>query len=164
MLTKSGGSEQATATVANSLFYADDGRMKPLLLLLLVAAPAPVDHPRTYLASIVGVPLKADERIESFSIDTWGVTFNAVCRIPYGWRIRAGNSGSLDGVLEGKGSQGVTWLSGSSPGALQTFALITLYGLVQRSDIPLRNRTGVIPATSRAMRRSRMVTESEKCG
>jgi hypothetical protein len=116
----------------------------PLLLLMVAQAP-PVDHPRTYLASVVGFPLKQDESVESFSIETWGVTFGAVCRIPPGWRITAGNSATPDGVLAGEGSHGATWFSQSSPKALSGFVLVTLYAPVQEQDIVWSH--GKIPAT-----------------
>lgn len=110
--------------------------MKSLLpLALLATGAAPVDHPRTYLASIIDIPLKSGERMESFSIATWGVEFKTVCRVPGGWRIKAGNSATPDGVLEGEGSQGATWFSRKSPVELRNFVLITLYDTVQREDV-----------------------------
>jgi len=115
------------------------------LLLCLAAAPAPVDHPHTFLASLVDVPLKRGELIESFSIDTWGVEFKAVCHIPGGWRIRAGSAATPNGVLEGDGSQGATWFNRSSPRELRGLVLLTLVGPVQRHDI--RDPPGAEPAT-----------------
>jgi hypothetical protein len=111
--------------------------MKPLLLLLILSATgaAPADHPRTYLVSIVGVPLKAGESMESFSIATYGVEFKAICNIPGGWRIKAGSSATLEGVLEGEGSVGATWFNRSSPNELRYLALVALYAPVQRSDV-----------------------------
>jgi hypothetical protein len=106
-----------------------------LPLALLTTASAPVDHPRTYLVSIIALPLKAGESLESFSIATWGVQFKAVCKIPSGWRIKAGNSASPDGMLEGEGSQGATWFNRKNPPELRKFVLITLYDAVQRVDI-----------------------------
>jgi hypothetical protein len=101
----------------------------------LLAVSAPVDHPRTYLLSIVGIPLRAGQSMESFSIATWGVEFKSVCRIPGGWRIKAGNSATPDGVLEGEGSQGATWFNRRSPAELRAFVLVTLYASVQRADV-----------------------------
>jgi hypothetical protein len=110
--------------------------MKLLLPLMLSATgAATIDHPRTYLASVVEVPLEAGESMESFSISTWGVEFKAICKIPGGWRIKAGNSATPDGVLEGEGSQGATWFNRRSPSELRHLALITLYAPVQRSDV-----------------------------
>ncbi|WP_156390544.1 hypothetical protein [Caulobacter sp. Root487D2Y] len=114
------------------------------MLLIGAHASAP-DQPRTYLASIVGIPLKPDESVESFSIETWGVTFGAVCRIPSGWRIKAGNSATPDGILEGEGSQGATWFSRGSPKALDRFVLITLYEPVQKDAVG--SDDAKIPAT-----------------
>jgi len=113
----------------------------PMILLATAPAPAPVDHPVTYLASIIAVPLKAGERFSEFSIATWGVTFTAVCHIPSGWTVKAGGSATPEGVLEGEASLGTTWLSEKSSKALQDFVLVTLYEPVQRHDV------GSVPAT-----------------
>lgn len=110
--------------------------MKLLLpLALLSTASAPADRPHTYLVSIVDIPLRSGESMESFSIATWGVEFKVVCAIPGGWRIKAGNSAAPDGVLEGEGSQGATWFDQRSPVELRNFVLITLYGPVQADDV-----------------------------
>lgn len=108
-----------------------------ILLLALASAtpPSAIERPRTYLASVVGFPLKSGESLELFSIATWGVEFAAVCKIPAGWRIEAGSSATPDGILKGSGSLGATWFNRSSPPELRNFALVTLYGPVQRQDI-----------------------------
>ena len=116
-------------------------------LALSAIAAAPVDHPKTYLASITSIPLKPNERIEGFSISTWGVTFNAVCHIPSGWTIKAGGSATPDGVLEGEASLGTTWLSEASPMPLHDLVLITLYEPVQRRDVGKEGGPVYIPAT-----------------
>ena len=120
-----------------------------LLFLLALAAtgPPPVDHPKTYLASITRIPLKPGERIEGFSISTWGVTFTAVCQIPPGWTIKAGGSATPEGVLEGEASLGTTQLSEASPKPLHDLVLITLYGPVQRRDIGKEGGSFYLPAT-----------------
>lgn len=110
--------------------------MKLLLLLALLAVgAAPVDHPRSYLLSVGRIPLRDTESIEAFTIQTWGVEFRSVCRIPGGWRIKAGSSATPNGELEGEGSQGATWFSTGSPKELRNFVLVTLYAPVQRADI-----------------------------
>lgn len=120
--------------------------MKALLpLALLLVGAAPVDHPRTYLLSIGRIPLKDTESIEAFSIKTWGVQFRSVCRIPGGWRIKAGSSATPNGEIEGEGSQGATWFKHGSPKELQAFLLVTLYAPVQRADIGSPNNG--VPAT-----------------
>lgn len=129
----------------------------PILLLISVAASA-ADHRRTYLLSIVGLPVKDTESIKAFSINTWGVAFAAVCRIPSGWRIKAGNSATPNGELSGEGSQGVTWFNQGSPKALRAFVLVILYGAVQRADIRTSGGTGVIPANFKG--RATMETDS----
>jgi hypothetical protein len=110
------------------------------LVLSLVGA-APVDHPHTYLLSIGRIPLKDTESVEEFSIETWGARFNAVCRIPGGWQIKAGGSATPEGELAGTGGQGATWFNQTNPKELKRFVLVTLYGPVQREDI------GSVPAT-----------------
>lgn len=114
-------------------------------LSLAVCGAAPVDQPRTYLLSIGNIPLRGGESMESFSIKTWGVTFSAVCRIPPGWRIKAGGSATPNAEIEGQGSQGATWFNQSSPGELKRFVLVTLYAPVQRQDIGAPDKG--IPAT-----------------
>jgi hypothetical protein len=116
-------------------------------LALASATPTPVDHPKTYLASVVGIPLKHGESIESFSFSTWGARFNAVCHVPYGWTIKAGGSATPDGVLEGEGSLGSTWFNQSSPKALRGLVLVTLYDAVQRRDVGKEGGPIYIPAT-----------------
>jgi len=121
-------------------------RLLPLLLLLPGPAFA-VDHPRTYLLSINGLPVKGTGSVKAFSIDTWGVEFNSVCRIPTGWRITAGSSATPNGELAGEGSQGATWFNERGPKALHAFVLVTLYAPVQRTDVKTADRSGLVPAT-----------------
>jgi hypothetical protein len=116
-----------------------------LLAAVASIAPVPADHPHTFLASVVGVPLKPGESIDSFLFKTWGVQFRAVCHIPPGWRIRAGGAATPDGVLEGEGSQGATWLNREGLGDLRGLVLIKLAAPVQYADKQLPD--GVIPAT-----------------
>lgn len=120
--------------------------MKALLpLAMLLIGAAPTDHPRSFLLSIGRIQLMDTESIEAFSIKTWGIEFRSVCRIPGGWRIKAGSSATPNGELEGEGSQGATWFNKSSPKELQTFVLVTLYAPVQREDIGLPDNG--VPAT-----------------
>jgi hypothetical protein len=105
----------------------------PLAMSLVGGASA--DHPRSYLLSIGQIPLSDAESIEAFHIKTWGVEFQSVCRIPGGWRIKAGSSATPNGEIEGEGSQGATWFNESSPKELQAFVLVTLYAPMQREDI-----------------------------
>ena len=109
----------------------------PLLLLatLPAAAVAREDAPRTYLASIVDLPLGRDGSLESFSFDTWGVEFVTVCKIPNGWRIKVGSSLTPNGTLAGEGSQGVTWFRDRDPIELRELVLVRLTGAVQEADI-----------------------------
>jgi hypothetical protein len=116
-----------------------------MLLAAALLASAPADRPRTYLASIVEIPIAAGESVESFSFETWGVTVQAVCHVPLGWIVKAGGSANPSGVIEGEGSHGATWFARASPAPLRNFVLLTLYGPVQRRD--LRQSNGVVPAT-----------------
>lgn len=119
-------------------------RLLPPALLLAVSPQR--DHPVTYLAS-VSLPLKGDERVSSFSFETWGVEFKSVCRIPPGWRIKAGSSATPDGTLEGEGSHGATWINHQSMRDLTGLVLITLNGPMRR--YPVRDVKGdvIIPST-----------------
>lgn len=114
-------------------------------LLAVVAASSPVDRPHRFLLSVVAIPLKGDDSLESFAFETWGVKFKAVCHIPDGWRIKAGSSLSSNGDFEGEGSQGITWYRQSSPKELRSVVLVELFSPVQRSDI--HQADGVVPAT-----------------
>ena len=117
------------------------------LLLLMPGAASAVDHPHTYLLSVVGLPVKHDVSLKAFSFDTWGVEFNSVCRVPGGWRIKAGSSATANGELAGEGSQGATWFNRSNPKDLDAFVLVTLYAPVQRRDIKTASGRELIPAT-----------------
>lgn len=121
--------------------------MTPLIALLLpLTAPTAEDRPATYLASI-SVPLGPNESISDFSFVSRGVLFQAVCRIPSGWRIKAGSSATLDGILEGEGSHGATWLNRENMKALDRLVLITLYGPMQRDPIHSPDGSKLFPAT-----------------
>lgn len=119
--------------------------MKSLALSALLAAAAPAaDEPRpeTFLLSIQGITL-GGQGVSGFRIDSWGVDWLAICRIPTGWRLRAGRSANPEGLLEGESTHGVTRLSGLE--ALRHVALVRLSGPVQWRDRPIPN--GVVPAT-----------------
>jgi len=108
-----------------------------LALLSLVAQDA------TYLASMT-VPLGPDERLRGFAFETWGVQFKAVCRIPSGWRIKAGASATPDGTLEGTASHGATFLGRARLGELDALVLVTLSGPMREAA---RVANGEVPAT-----------------
>jgi hypothetical protein len=95
-------------------------------LAFLIAASAEPGREQSYLVSIVDVPLEAGESIERFALSSQGVSYQAICRLPEGWMIKAGTDIGGGGVLEGEGSNGVTWLPQSSPPELEDLALITL--------------------------------------
>ena len=116
-------------------------------LILSAAAPVSTDQPVTYLASVTDIPLRKDDRVQGFSIATWGVTVNAVCHVPLGWTITAGGGGVPEGVLAGEGSMGATWLSEASPKALRDLFLVTLVEPVQRRDAGKEGASFFVPAT-----------------
>ncbi|MBO9624541.1 MAG: hypothetical protein J7500_17675 [Sphingomonas sp.] len=115
-----------------------------MALLLPLAAPVPEDLPVTYLASIE-IPLGADERVSGFVFESWGVEFKAICRIPSGWRIKAGSSATPNGNFEGEASHGITWIGRDNMRELRDLALVTLRAPLQRDAI--RQANGEIPAT-----------------
>ncbi len=110
-------------------------------------AASAVDHPHTYLLSIIGLPVKDTVSVKAFSFDIWGVQFNSVCRVPEGWRIKAVSSATPNGELSGEGSQGATWFNQRSPKTLRAFVLVTLSDPVQRTDVKTAGGSGLIPAT-----------------
>jgi hypothetical protein len=97
-----------------------------LPMALLIVASTPPDRSQSYLVSIVDVPVRAGESIERFALSTLGVSYHAICKLPEGWTIKAGSNLRGDGVFEGEGSNGVTWLPGRSPPELEAIASITL--------------------------------------
>jgi len=117
-------------------------RLPPLCaaLALLATTSAFAEPGRAYLASIAGIVLGADEYVDRFTIDTWGVDVLSVCRIPPGWRIRAGKDATPGGVIEGEASHGVTFLNRARLPALDGLALVRLDG-------PVRVGDGRVPAT-----------------
>lgn len=121
-----------------------------LLALLLSPAPASADNSERGQRFLLAlrIALQPDERIESFSIDTWGVDILAVCRIPPGWTMKAGRSAAPDGVIEGRSTHGVTWIGPADLGRLNGLALVELRGPIQprtiRFDPP---GSGELPAT-----------------
>lgn len=122
--------------------------MKSLALLaaLTAAAPASAVEPpegRIYLLSIGGIDLAKDESVTGFSIASWGVDWLALCRIPPGWRLRAGRNATPDGLLEGESTHGVTRLA--DPDGLRELALVRLWGPVQWRARAVEN--GIVPAT-----------------
>jgi hypothetical protein len=121
--------------------------MLSLALLLLAAAPAQSDHPKTFLLSLGSIPVPRDEIIENFAFSTWGVTFKSVCRIPPGWTIKAGGSLTPEGIFEGYGSLGVSMPRSASPTVFRSLVLVELYAPVQRRDIRFPKNSGEIPAT-----------------
>lgn len=126
------------------------GRFQFLIVIGISAAlsacsPAAPDDAKTYLISLVNVPLGRDEQIMAFRFATWGVRVQAVCVVPPGWTIRAGGSLNPGGVLEGEGSLGTSWFRDTSPSELDRIVLVTLAGPLRGA--PVNDATGEVPAT-----------------
>jgi hypothetical protein len=109
--------------------------------LILAAAPALADGPKTFLASLTNPRIGSNEYIEGFSIQTWGVEFQAICRFLSGWRVKAGWGPTADGDFDGNATLGATNIRRDRLNDLSGLALLTLEGTVQRRDI------GDVPAT-----------------
>lgn len=118
--------------------------MIPFLAALALSIVTP-ERPRTYLASVVDLPLGNGESVESFDFATCGVKVKSICSVPSGWTIKAGGDATSAGVLTGEGGQGATWFNKPSPAALHKFALLQLFAPLQGRDI--RDGGGVVPAT-----------------
>ena len=104
------------------------------------------DDEKTFLAT-VSVDLAPNESLREFSIDTWGVQYEATCHIPLGWRVEAGASATLDGVIKGQGSHGATWLNKEGLDQLENLVLITMFAPVQQEDGRDKSGAVIIPAT-----------------
>jgi len=97
---------------------------------LISAPPEQPDPVQTYLVSITGIPLGDREFVDSFTVETWGVTYLSVCRFPPGWEVRAGRQASQDGLLSGQASHGVTFIDRARLDELTGLALVEVDGPV----------------------------------
>lgn len=119
--------------------------MKSLALSALLAAAAPAaEEPqgRTFLLSVESIPL-AGRSVTGFRMASWGVDWLAICRIPAGWRLRAGRAATLEGLFEGESTHAVTRLARLEP--LRSVALVRFSGPPQWRDRPIPD--GILPAT-----------------
>ena len=103
----------------------------PVLVLAvgLMGTPpaARADEPEAaYLVSIGSIPLGPNQYVDRFHLDTRGVDFLALCQIPWGWRLTVGRSSAPDGVLDGAGSLGVTYMNQSTPTKLTDLVLVRI--------------------------------------
>ena len=111
-----------------------------ILGTLVLATTTPAAAAQTYLASIEGVSLAADESIPSFTVKTWGVEIKAICHIPADWEITGGRFGSL-GRIVGQAGHGATALRTRDLHQFRGLALVEVSG-------PIATRGhGSVPAT-----------------
>ena len=68
----------------------------------------------TELLSIQGVTLGKNQYVAAFNIKTWGVTVLSVCRVPFAWRVTAGEQSDPEGILAGEGDTFGSYLSAQS--------------------------------------------------
>lgn len=91
-----------------------DGMKRTALAALVLAAalsacePAP---PQYRLLSLEALPMGANEYADRFEIETFGVEIVAVCRVPFGWEMSAGNDSSVTGAIVGQALVGVAAVS-----------------------------------------------------
>lgn len=88
---------------------------------LICAEPSSAEIRRALL-SVDGVHLKGAEGIVAFEINTWGVEFLAVCRMPPSWALKSEKYANPEGQLSGKrDAQGLAYRS------LANFYLVDVY-------------------------------------
>ena len=73
--------------------------MSLLLVALSAVAQSPSERPRTFLLSVDHLFVGADETVTELEIQTWGVSFRAICHLPHGWRVEAGGNATPEGNL-----------------------------------------------------------------
>ncbi|MDE1918149.1 MAG: hypothetical protein KGJ57_09095 [Sphingomonadales bacterium] len=118
------------------------------LAALLLTAAKPVEHPRTYLLSLTGLPLGEHyPRLKSFEMETYGVDIAAVCRIPEDWSILAGYKYSIAGDINGGAAHGAGWLNRKQLAKEGPLLLVTLHGPVERHGPTFSKSNGLPIAT-----------------
>ena len=105
----------------------------------------PVRAAATGLLSLSGMPLSEGEYVSAFELQTWTVTVLAVCRLPVGWTVTAGNGGDPGGVLSGSANIGAAFVPWSQPAALASMFLVRV-GQYRAKAVDDANG-GRIPAT-----------------
>jgi hypothetical protein len=69
--------------------------------VLVAAWPSSAATTRALL-SVEALAIPADRSLTAFKIDTWGVEFLAVCRVPPSWEIKAEKYEDPEGLLSGR--------------------------------------------------------------
>ncbi len=72
-----------------------------ICVALAQAGPAAAEI-RRVLLSVDGLNLPAMESIRAFHLDTWGVEFLAVCRVPPSWELKSEKFEDPAGYFEGR--------------------------------------------------------------
>ena len=108
-------------------------RLASFAIALSLCVIVPAAQARSYLVSLTGIRLGANEFVERFAITTWGVRFKAVCHFPPGWTVTAGRTAAMDGTLSGEASHGVAFIDGPRLRELRGLALVTFDGPIRRS-------------------------------
>ncbi|PVM86809.1 hypothetical protein DDF62_17295 [Caulobacter radicis] len=84
--------------------------MATLILAAALSACEPAPPPY-HLLSLGALPLGANDYADRFDIETFGVEIVAVCRVPFGWVVSAGNDSSVTGTIVGQASVGAAAVS-----------------------------------------------------
>jgi hypothetical protein len=104
-------------------------------------------HARTYLVSIVKLSIGPNDYVHAYSIETFGVTMLAACRLPPGWTVTVGSSADPSGTISGEASLRVTYLDRTRLKYLHSLALIELTGPVKKR--PIHSKSVDLPETFR---------------
>ena len=72
--------------------------------------PVPACARPSELLSLTGLPVAQGEDVSGFELQTWTVQVLAVCRLPLGWTVTAGNDGDPGGVLLGSANIGAAFV------------------------------------------------------
>ena len=123
-------------------------KFRSTLLILALAGAARFQGAVAHeLLSIRGVELSKNAYISGFQVDTFGVRVLAVCRLPPGWTISAGNSIDLFGRLEGIANGGVAFLNRQHAGQLDNLYLVDVLDYQPRDRRIPGERGAVDPAS-----------------
>lgn len=95
-------------------------------LLFLLALPGQALARGPELLSLAGLPVQSGEYVAAFHIDTMSVDILAVCRLPSGWTLTAGNHGGPGGELGGQATVGAAFVQGARPPEFHSLFLVDI--------------------------------------